>query len=95
MTKDTWTIIGTMVAIGVLLSGIVINQNSQLNTRINDMQDRMDDGFGNVNQRINDMNQRMSDGFANLQRQIDELQTDVRELRSIQFEARNNDPPTN
>ena len=95
MTKDTWTIIGTMVAIGVLLSGIVINQNSQLNTRINDMQDRMDDGFGNVNQRINDMNQRMSDGFANLQGQIDELQTDVRELRSMQFEARQNDPPAN
>ena len=113
MTKETWTIIGTMVAIGVLLSGIVINQNSQLNTRIQDMQDRMDDGFGNVNQRFNDMhdriddgfgsvnqrfndmNQRMSDGFANLQRQIDELQTDVRELRSMQFEALKNDPPAN
>ncbi len=113
MTKETWTIIGTMVAIGVLLSGIVINQNSQLNTRIqdmqdrmddgfgnvnqrfNDMQDRMDDGFGSVNQRFNDMNQRMTDGFANLQRQIDELQTDVRELRSMQFEALKNDPPAN
>ena len=41
------------------------------------------------------MNQRMSDGFGNLQGQIDELQTDVRELRSMQFEARQNDPPAN
>ena len=95
MTKETWTIIGTMIAIGVLLSGIVINQNSQLNTRIQDMHDRMDDGFGNVNQQFNDMNQRMSDGFANLQRQTDELQTDVRELRSMQFEALKNNPPAN
>ena len=102
MTKDTWTIIGTMVAIGVLLSGIVMNQNSQLNTRINDMQGRMDNGFDNVNQRFNDMNQRfndanqrMSDGFENLQRQINEVQTDIRELRSMQFDALKNEPPAN
>ena len=106
MSRDTWTIIGTMVGIGVLLSGIVINQNSQLNTRINDMQDRMDNGFDNVNQRFNDgfdnvnhrfndANQRMSDGFENLQRQVEELQTDIRELRSMQFETRKNEPPAN
>ena len=37
MTRDTWTIIGTMALIGsiiIALSGIRINQNSQLNTRI-------------------------------------------------------------
>ncbi len=39
MTKDTWAIIGTMVTIGSIieaLGGIAINQNSQLNTRINE-----------------------------------------------------------
>ena len=95
MTKDTWTIIGTLVAMAVALGGIVINQNSQMNTRIEDLQDRMSEGFANVNQRFDDMNQRMSDGFANVQRQIDNLQTDVRELRSMQFEALKSEPPAN
>ena len=106
MSKDTWTIIGTLVAIAVALGGIMINQNSQMNTRINDLQDRMTDGFANANQRmtdgfananqrLDDMNQRMSDGFANMQRQIDSLQTDVRELRSMQFEELKSEPPAN
>ena len=47
------------------------------NARIDDMNQRMTDGFANVNQRFDDTNQRMTDGFANLQRQIDELQADV------------------
>ena len=113
MTKDTWTIIGTLAAIAVALAGIVINQNSQMNTRIDDFQARMNtriddfqarmsDGFSNVNERFDDMNrrfddanQRMSEGFANVQRQIDSLQTDVRELRSMQFEATKSEPPAN
>ena len=76
------------------------------NARIDDMNQRMTDGFANtnqrmtdgfanVNQRFDDMNQRTTDGFANLQRQIDELQTDVRELRSMQFEALKSEPPAN
>ena len=81
MTKDTWTIIGTMLAVAVALGGIVINQNSQMSTRIGDFQARMTDGFANVNQRFDDMNERMTDGFANVQRQIDSLQTDVRSMR--------------
>ena len=40
MTKETWAIIGTMCAIGSIISvlaGIAINQNAQLNTRITDL----------------------------------------------------------
>ena len=65
------------------------------NARIDDMNQRMTDGFANVNQRFDDTNQRITDGFANLQRQIDELQVDVRELRSMQFEALKSEPPAN
>ena len=42
MTTDTWAIIGTMVTIGsiiVALGAIAINQNSQLNVRISDLRD--------------------------------------------------------
>lgn len=35
----------------------------------------------------------MDDGFENLQRQMDNLQTDVRELRSLYFETLNREPP--
>ena len=98
MTKDTWAIIGTMVMIGsiiIALGGIAINQNSQLNTRITDLRDGMNQRFDDVNQRITDTNERITDGIANVQRQIDELQGDVRELRSMQFEALKNQPPAN
>lgn len=52
-------------------------------------------GTRSTNARIDEMNQRMTDGFANLQRQIDELQADVRELRSMQFETLKTEPAAN
>ena len=91
MTRDTWTIIGTMAMIGsiiITLSGIRINRNSH--AEHTDHQ-RFDD----VNQRITGTNERITDGIANMQRRIDELQSDVRELRSMRFEALKNEPPAN
>ena len=54
---------------------------------------RIDDGFENLQRQIGDVHRRMDDGFGNLQRQIDNLQTDVRELRTLHFETPNDEPP--
>jgi uncharacterized membrane-anchored protein YhcB (DUF1043 family) len=72
MTKDTWAIIGTMVTIGSIiaaLGGIAINQNSQLNTRIND-----------VNTRIGDLRAEMNTRFSDLDGDVGNLRSDVREM---------------
>ena len=48
MTKDTWAIIGTMCAIGSIISvllGIAINQKCELNTRISDLNADLNDDF--------------------------------------------------
>ena len=46
------------------------------NSRIDDINGRMNDGFQNVNQRIDDgfqnVNQRIDDGFQNVDRRIDD-----------------------
>ena len=76
-----------LLGIGAIVVTLSVGTYST-NARIDDMNQRMTDAFANVNQR-------MSDGFANLQRQVDELQVDVRELRSMQFEALKSEPPAN
>lgn len=75
MTRDTWTIIGTMVTIGsiiVALGAIAINQNSQLNTRISDLRE--------------EMNVRLAD----LDGDVSNLRTDVQQmgerLRGVKIE---------
>ncbi|MYH30467.1 MAG: hypothetical protein F4137_16825 [Acidobacteria bacterium] len=93
MTKDTWAIIGTMVTIGsivVALGAIAINQNSQLNTRIsdlnNDFNTRISDLRAEMNSRFAEMNGR----FTDLDGDVDNLRTDVRQmgdrLRAVEVE---------
>ena len=48
---------------------------------------RIDDINGRVDSRFEDMNRRIDDGFENVNRRIDELQVDVRELRTLVFET--------
>ena len=79
MTKDTWAIIGTIEGIVVVHGGILINQNMQLNTRIND-----------VNTRIGDLRAGMNTRFTDLDGDVGNLRTDVREmgerLRNVEIE---------
>ena len=86
------------IGIGAIVVTLGIGTCST-NRRIDDMHRRMDDGFANMDRRMDDgfanMNRRMDDGFGNVQRQIDNLQTDVRELRTLYFESRKNEPPAN
>lgn len=48
---------------------------------------RIDDINGRVDSRFEDMNRRIDDGFQNVNRRMDELQVDVRELRTLVFET--------
>ncbi len=66
MTRDTWTIIGTIVTMGSILVALGV---SQLNTQIGDLRYEM-------NARLTDL-----DGdVANLDRGIDKLGTEVRQV---------------
>ena len=63
---------GTMVTVGSIiaaLGGISINQNSQLNTRIND-----------VNTRIGDLRAEINTRFSDLDGDVGNLRSDVREM---------------
>ena len=56
------------------------------NRRIDDTNRRMDEGFANTNRR-------MDEGFANIYRRLDDMQTDIREIRTLLFETIKNNPP--
>ncbi len=59
------------------------------NNRIDDTHRRIDD----TNRRIDDTNRQMNEGFANIHRRIDDLQTDIREIRTLLFEMLKDNPP--
>ena len=54
--------------------------------RIDDTNRRMNEGFANTNRR-------MDEGFANIYRRLDDMQTDIREIRTLLFETIKNNPP--
>ena len=59
------------------------------NSRIDDTHRRIDD----TNRRVDDTNRRVDEGFANIHRRLDDLQTDMREIRTLLFETIKNNPP--
>ena len=79
-----------MLGVGAIVAAVSVGTCST-NGRIDDVHRRMDD----VHRRINDGHQRMNDGFENLNRRIDDLDADIRELRTLVFEAGRNEPPAN
>ena len=64
--------------------------------RIDDTNRRMDEGFANTNRRMDEgfanTNRRMDEGFANIYRRLDDMQTDIREIRTLLFETIKNNP---
>ena len=82
-TGDTKAIIKSIVGTGVglatlllMLAGLMIQQNANINARIDDVNT-------NVNARIDDVNARIDDVNA----RIDDLQEDIRELRALIIDA--------
>ena len=59
----------------------------------------MDEGFANTNRRMDEgfanTNRRMDEGFANIYRRLDDMQTDIREIRTLLFETIKNNPAAN
>ena len=86
MTKDTWAIIGTMATIGsiiVALRAIAINQNSEFNRRVDDLND-------NLNSRIGDLRAEMKTRFTDLDGELANLRSEMREdMREMGERLRN------
>ena len=82
-TSDTKAIIKSIVGTGIglatlllMLAGLMIQQNVNINARFDDVNARIDDVNANVSARIDDVNAR-----------IDDLQEDIRELRALIIDA--------
>ena len=82
-SDDTRAIIRSIVGTGIglatlllMLAGLLIQQNANINARIDDVN-------ANVNARIDDVNARIDDVNA----RIDDLQEDIRELRTLIIDA--------
>jgi ABC-type transporter Mla subunit MlaD len=86
-TGETKAVIKSIVGTGIglatlllMLAGLIIQQNANVNARIDDVNAnfnaRIDDVNSNVNARIDDVNAR-----------IDDLQEDIRELRALIVDA--------
>ena len=60
----------------VMLAGLQLQQNANVNTRIDDLNARFDDLSANVNARFDDLNAR-----------FDDLEEDIRELRALIIDA--------
>ena len=104
--SDTRTIVVSIIGTGIavitvvvgfmaILAGGINNRiddlNATVNTRINDVNARIDDLNTSVNARIDDVNARIDDVNA----RIDEVETDLRELRTLVIEAIKADEPAN
>ena len=79
-TGDSKAIVKSIVGTGIglatlllMLAGLMIQQNANVNARIDDVN-------ANVNARIDDVN-------ANVNARIDDLQEDIRELRALIIDA--------
>ena len=86
-TGDTKAIVRSIIGTGLglatlllMLAGLMIQQNANVNARIDDVNARIDDVNANVNARIDDVN-------ANVNARIDDLQEDIRELRALIIDA--------
>ena len=93
-TGDTKAIIKSIVGTGIglatlllMLAGLMIQQNANVNSRIDDVNSRIDDANANVNSRLDDVNSRIDDVNANVNSRLDDLQEDIRELRALVIDA--------
>ena len=83
MTGDTKAIIRSIVGTGIglatlllMLVGLMVQQNASVNSRIDDLNGRIDDVNASVNARIDDINGRIND-----------VQEDIRDLRALIIDA--------
>ena len=69
------TIIGTGVALGALLIGLVMNQNLRIDDLRGDLTGQIDDLRGDLTGQIDDLR-------GDLTGQIDDVKTDIRDMRT-------------
>jgi Flp pilus assembly CpaF family ATPase len=95
-TGETKAVIKSIVGTGIglatlllMLAGLIIQQNANVNARIDDVNAnfnaRIDDVNANVNARIDDVNANVNARIDDVR--IDDLQEDIRELRALIVDA--------
>ena len=88
MSTDTKAIIGTIVGTGLVLGGLLINQNASLHTSLNtriddlrtDLTGRIDDLRTNLTGRIAGLRADPTNRIDNVSGDVDDLRTDVRDM---------------
>jgi septal ring factor EnvC (AmiA/AmiB activator) len=93
-TGDTKAIIRSILGTGIglatlllMLAGLTIQQNVNVNARIDDVNARINDVNANVNARIDDVNTNVNARIDDVNARIDDLQEDIRELRALIIDA--------
>ena len=93
-TNDTKAIIKSIVGTGIglatlllMLAGLMIQQNANVNARIDDVNARIDDVNANVNARIDDLNANVNARIDDVDARIDDLRENIRELRALILDA--------
>ena len=91
-SADTKAIIRSIVGTGIglatlllMLAGLTIQQNANLNARFDDLNARFDDL--SVNARFANLNARFANLNANVNARFDDLQEDIHELRALIIDA--------
>ena len=93
-TGETKAIIKSIVGTGVglatlllMLAGLTLQQNANVNARIDDVNARIDDVNANLNARIDDLRADVTAQIAGVNTRIDDLQENIRELRALIIDA--------
>ncbi len=100
-TGETKAIIRSIVGTGVglatlllMLAGLTLQQNANVNARIDDVNARIDDVNAriddvnaNLNTRIDDLRADVTAQIAGVNTRIDDLQENIRELRALIIDA--------
>ncbi len=76
MSKDTWAIIGAMGMFGATLVSLGAVGINQIGSRIDDLRNDMNSGFGVLDSQFEELDSR----FEDLDGDVDNLRSDVREL---------------
>ena len=90
-----------MLGVGAIVAAVSVGTCStngridDIHRRMDDVHRRIDDGHQRMNDGFESLNRRMNEGFENLNRRVDDLDADVRELRTLVFEAGRHEPPAN
>ena len=79
MQKDTWIMLGSLIAMAALVVSVMVSQFASTNARIDDLRDDLSTQFGRLDSPIDGLQDDFTAQFGRLDSRIDELRADMRE----------------